>query len=114
MGIKAPYFVNTDCTQHLPSKEYSTEGGGEILEEKPDKPYISQVIKVNTNIYKSHNKDVLLWCDTNGTWFLWSFNPNPQSQFHYEKITREILTDGHSTIYLNSIPQNFQGHHKQE
>ena len=27
MGIKAPYFVNTDCTQHLPSKEYGTEKG---------------------------------------------------------------------------------------
>ena len=34
--------------------------GGEILEEKPDKPYISQMIKVNINIYKSHSKDVLL------------------------------------------------------
>ena len=115
MGIKALHFVNTDCTQHLPSKQYGAERErGDLTEEKPDKPFISQVIKVNINIYKSHSRDVLLWCDANSAWFLWSFNPNPQSQFHWEKITREILTEGHSTIYLKSIPQNFQGHHKQD
>lgn len=41
---------------------------------------------------------------------LWSASPNPNPQSNHEMNIRHAQTEGSSTKYLNSPPQNHQGH----
>lgn len=53
-------------------------------------------------------------CDEMGTSPRGILSKNPLPQSNHEKNITQTQFEGRSTKYLNSTPQNYQGHEKQE
>lgn len=86
--------------------------------EKPGKHCLSQVIMIVDVNHDYLAETVLLcipliWCDENRTYLFSLLTKNLQvPQSNHKKHIRQIPVKGHYIKYLNSIPQNSQGHQK--
>lgn len=82
--------------------------------DEPDKYDLRPVIKITVNHDKSCWQHVLLMRHEKMELSLCGFpHQDTQSQSNHEKSSRQVPTDGQSTKYLTSSPQNCQDHQKQ-